>query len=372
MADSGAGPAVPEPSRPTDAARADATGAPGATDATGAEAREHGHDPEQEHEPALVVERRPPWKTALRVALSLALLAFLLSKIPLHTVLPKNPHFDTLAWFSAGIAIAIAGIVVSAWRWQLALSVFGHRVTLRTLTSHYFAGQFVGNVLPSTIGGDVLRVVRGGRNTGSRPVAFASVVLERLTGFIALPLLSFVGLALTPSLFSDGGGWLALAISCGALLLLVVLVVAVASPRLAGRFADRGDWKRFVGAVHTGIAQVRREPRAGFDLLFAAVVYQLTTVACVYCAVRTIDVPVGITAVLAFAPAVAMAQVLPLSLSGLGVREATLVVLLGSMGVSPGAAIGVGLCWYAITLVASLVGAPSFAVGGRHPGTTQG
>ena len=47
--------------------------------------------------------------------------------------------------------------------------------------SYCLAGQFVSNVLPTTIGGDVLRVARLSRDTGETPRTFASVVLERLT-----------------------------------------------------------------------------------------------------------------------------------------------------------------------------------------------
>src|SRR6185369_12756956 len=77
-----------------------------------------------------------------------------------------------------------------------------------------------------------------------------------------------------------------------------------------------------------------------------------------------IDVPNA--AVLAFVPAVAMAQVLPISLSGLGIREGLLVLLLHPLGVPTGKAIGVGLLWYGMTLVVSLLGAPLFAVGQRR------
>ena len=60
---------------------------------------------------------------------------------------------------------------------------------LRRLMSHYLAGQFVSNVLPTTIGGDVLRVSAACRvRPASRPATFASVVLERLTGWLVLPL----------------------------------------------------------------------------------------------------------------------------------------------------------------------------------------
>jgi hypothetical protein len=70
-------------------------------------------------------------------------------------------------------------------------------------------------------------------------------------------------------------------------------------------------------------------------------------------------------AVLAFTPVVAIAQVLPLSLNGLGIREGAFVLFLGPLGVAAGQAVAVGLIIYAMTLAISLLGAPAFAVGNR-------
>ncbi len=61
------------------------------------------------------------------------------------------------------------------------------RSHLGHLLNYYLAGQFVSNVLPTTIGGDVLRVSRLSRENGEPPASFASVVLERLTGWLVLP-----------------------------------------------------------------------------------------------------------------------------------------------------------------------------------------
>ena len=117
--------------------------------------------------------------------------------------LPEQRHFSTLLWLAGGLGCAFGGVVLSAWRWQRVLHVFGQEVRLRTLIGHYFSGQFVGNVLPSTIGGDVLRVTRLTTEIGSGPTAFGSVALERLTGFIALPLICF---ALLAAFFPAGQG----------------------------------------------------------------------------------------------------------------------------------------------------------------------
>jgi glycosyltransferase 2 family protein len=310
--------------------------------------------------------RRASWVMWLRIVVSAALLAVLVSRIHLGNLLPRHPGLSTLVFLAGGVVMAGAGIVLSAWRWQRVLAVFDVHVPLRTLASHYFAGQFVGNVLPSTIGGDILRVSRGTATTGSGRVSFASVALERLTGFVALPLLCVVGFLLRPSLLDVKHAWIALAISGITLVALIVILYAAGHPRLAGRFRDHENWMRFIGAVHVGVDRLRQRSRLAGGVLGAAVVYQASTVAVVYFAVRTLGVDVPTAAVIAFAPAVAMAQVLPLSLSGLGVREGMLVVFLGPLGVSNGRAIAVGLLWYAMMLIVSLLGAPSFAVGHRH------
>jgi glycosyltransferase 2 family protein len=301
----------------------------------------------------------------LRVIVSAVLLAVLVTRIRPEHLLPEGRHLSTLAFLVAGLLITGLGIVLSAWRWQRVLDVFDVQVPLRTLTKHYFAGQFVGNVLPSTVGGDVLRVSRATTTTGSGSVAFASVVLERLSGFIALPLLVFIGFLLRPSLLDDNHAWIALAIAFGTLALLGVILVLAGHPKLAGRFAERENWMRFVGAVHVGIDRLRRQPRDALGVLVAAVIYQISVVAAVYCAVYALDIQIPGAAVIAFIPAVAMGQTIPLSVSGFGVREGLLVLLLHPLGVSTSSAVALGLFWYGMLLIVSLLGAPAFAMGQR-------
>jgi uncharacterized membrane protein YbhN (UPF0104 family) len=301
----------------------------------------------------------------LRVIVSAVLLAVLVTKVHPEHLLPERRHLSTLAFLVAGLLVTAVGIVLSAWRWQRVLDVFDIRAPLRTLTGHYFAGQFVGNVLPSTIGGDVVRVSRTATTTGSGSVAFASVVLERLTGFIALPLLVFLGFLFRPSLLENSHAWIALAIACGTLLLLGVILLLAGHPRVAGRFAEHRNWMRFIGAVHVGIDRLRRQPPDAFGVLAAAIIYQLSTVVAVYCAAQALDISVPNAALLAFVPAVAMAQTVPLSVSGFGVREGMLVLLLQPLAVSTSSAVALGLFWYGMLLVVSLLGAPAFAVGSR-------
>src|SRR5690242_6465654 len=191
---------------------------------------------------------RPGWKLALRLVVTGGLLAVLAFKASdLEDTIPDQHHLKTFTLLVAALAAALLGVVLSAWRWQRVLLLFDAPVPLRTLTSTYLASLFVGNVLPSTIGGDVLRVSRASQTTGSSTIAFGSVVIERLTGFVALPLLVFAGFAIRPSLLDAQNAWIALLVAGITVVVLCVLLVIAGHPRIAGRYADRENWARFVG-----------------------------------------------------------------------------------------------------------------------------
>jgi glycosyltransferase 2 family protein len=295
------------------------------------------------------------------------MLGLLLPRVHLPSLLPPAHHLGTFAFVALGVGATLGGLVLSAWRWQRVLTVFEVPTRLPSLVSHYLAGQFVGNFLPSTIGGDVLRVSRLSSSTSAPGASsFASVVLERLTGWVVLPVLTLVGLALRPSLLGLGlASHLALVLSLGTLALLAGILAVAGSRRLAGRFASNEGWTRFIGAVHLGIDSLRRRPAAAAGILGVATIYQLSTVLTAYFCTRALGLHLPMAAVLAFVPVVAIAQVLPVSLNGLGLREGAFVIFLDPLGVSAGQAITVGLLVYAMTLAVSLLGAPAFAVGGR-------
>ena len=310
----------------------------------------------------------------LRIGLSLAMLAVLVWRVPdfdAEEVIPElTPR--SVAWLALAALLTLFGIVLSALRWQKVLDVLGLHTGLRQLMSHYLAGQFVSNVLPTTIGGDVLRVSRLSRDTGESPRSFASVVLERLTGWLVLPIISVVGFVVNPPLQHLGTATrVALGLAFATLLALVGVLVAAANQRVGGRFAARDGWRRFVGAVHLGLDQMRHDKAAALNVILVGFAYQLVLVLAAVAAAQALGLgeTAGLTALLAFFPAVAIAQVLPIGISGLGVREGAFILFLGPLGVADEEAIALGLLLYLLNLGVSLLGAPAFAVGGRR-GTT--
>jgi uncharacterized membrane protein YbhN (UPF0104 family) len=306
----------------------------------------------------------------LRLVVSAAMLGFLLTKIESRgaKVLPQWTT-STALWLAGAMLLTLASILLSAVRWQTVLSAMGQPARFNRLLSHYLAGQFVANVLPTTIGGDVLRVSRLARDNGRMPDSFASVVLERLTGWLELPIITFVGLIVNPPLRELGQATqIAFSLACGTLVALGLVIIAVAAHRFGDVDAEKG-WKRFLAAVSLGLGRLRAHPRQAGYVIAVGFAYQLVLVGAAVMAARSLDIPdAGPTALLAFFPAVAIAQVLPISISGLGVREGLFALFLKPLGVPTAQAFALGILLYVLNLVVSLLGAPAFAIGGRKRG----
>jgi uncharacterized membrane protein YbhN (UPF0104 family) len=305
-----------------------------------------------------------------RVVVTIVLLAILITRVDLARLVP---HWDVdhVSWLVAALVVTLAGIVLAALRWQRVLSTLDLRHHISKLLSTYLASLFISNFLPTTIGGDVLRVSRISSENGETPRTFASVVLERLTGWVVLPLITLAALAINPTLLHlpDGGDaiHIALLVSVATLFGLGGLLYVVGHPKLGGRLASNAGWRRFTGAIHLGLVQFRRHPVRVAEVLIAGLGYQLAVVSAVFLAARGLGLGVGWTAFMAFMPVVAIVQVLPFpTVGGLGLREGALVVFLAPLGVSHSNAIALGLMVYGINLTVSLLGAPAFAVGRRQ------
>ena len=314
---------------------------------------------------------RNDWRrTALRLGCSLAFLAVLFWRLPdvsLGDLFP-TPTAATFAWIAVAIVVHMVAYALQNLRWAQVSDTLGIHLPFTRLFSHLLAGEFVSNALPTSFGGDVVRVMRQGKDVGDYADSFASTSLERLTGWLVLPILSAVGLLAHPAYLQLG------AASVVAVIIDIVTVVALLGllwvaghERGAGRLVGRAGWRRYLGAVHLGIVAFRHQPGRVTRVLLAGVGFQFLQCVSVWCAARALDIPeVTLLASMAFFPPTAVIQNMPFALGGLGVREAAFVLFFGALGVPDARAIGLGLLVYLVFVAASLAGAPSFVVGGRR------
>jgi len=296
------------------------------------------------------------------------MLILLLTSFPADDLQERWPEWQGTSWLwlVAALIATFAAFGLAALRWLEVCRTLGNDLKFSAVFGYFLAGQFVGNFLPTTVGGDILRVSRMGTEIRDHSSAFASVVIERLTGWLVLPFITLIALGVNPDLVTSRAGVVALLGALGTLMLLVILILMAQHQRLGGRIRGNNSISASVAAVHRGLNSYRKVPASMLRLLAIAVAFQACLITAVICIASSIGIEVGLVNWVAFIPMVFIAQVLPVAIGGIGIREAALVLFLGGSNVSSGQSVVLGLAIYAVTLVASLAGAVPFVIGGRR------
>ena len=256
----------------------------------------------------------------------------------------------------AAALIFFQNVIVVTWRWERVVAAIDAALPPWRLLKTTIITLFFNQVLPSTIGGDGMRIwfLRGmGRPTG---LAFRSVLIDRLLGFLGLLLLGLVGsLYLMARLEESGPIWVVALLSLAGLFLIVLAPTLVGVMRLLP--IDRIQ-RGFESLAREVDLLARDRPRLA-RLVSASVIGQLALAAAVFCLARGLEVPVDLLGAFAVVPGVMVAASIPISIAGWGVREATMVVGLGLLGVGQSDAalisVGFGLVVLAFGLLGGLV-----------------
>lgn len=132
-------------------------------------------------------------------------------------------------FFTLSFILAIVMLLISCLKWKYLLDATGHRLNYLLLLRTYFIGYFFSNLLPSTVGGDLIRSYSIGRLIDNQASAATSVFLERFTGMIFLLLLVLIAPLLQPELYKSPFIYVP-AFGAALLLLLVVWMLKVKEP----------------------------------------------------------------------------------------------------------------------------------------------
>jgi uncharacterized membrane protein YbhN (UPF0104 family) len=302
----------------------------------------------------------------LRIGVSVGLLVFLFVTVDIDVDELWPDDGRAVLWLVIAFGCMVGSLVLASFRWQQVCRALDLSISTVRLFWHTIAGQFLSNFVPTTVGGDVLRVSRLGKETGDRPTSFTTVILERLSGWMVLPASIFVGLASDPALRAMGAATRGAMVAAIVTLVALMLIIIAAGNDLTGRLLERYEgplaWLR---AVHEGLDVLRARPRQIIRILATGAAYQGMLIIAFWAAAQSIGIEgFGVRAAAAFVPAVLIVQVLPLGIGGLGVREGALVLFLGSLDVPDEQAVALGLTIYALTILMSLLGLPSLVFGG--------
>jgi len=290
-----------------------------------------------------------------KIAVSASLLIYLFSKVGGMEVVSNMVLISPVNFIAAALLYLVSSYVSSV-RWRLFLP---YPLGMRWIYSTYMIGAFFNVCLPSTIGGDAVkafymsRKLEAGRREGKYDdtlnypaISVASVFMDR---YIGLSSLLLVGLAASvaayPLLEGSPVVWVTP----------VIFAVFAVGSILFFRFRI-GSGIGFVRHIYEYFAPYLNKRGVIARGLILSVAVQLTVILSIYILALGIRIDISFLQLLVFVPLISLVTLVPLSISGFGLREGAFVVLLGTAGVRSDLAVTLSILYFLSMALAGMVG----------------
>jgi glycosyltransferase 2 family protein len=307
-------------------------------------------------------ENRRKLLVVVRIAVSAALLGYVLLKADLPSFMARWPGISQ-PLLALALLLQLAGVFISSLKWWLLLRAADQPIAYLWTVRTYLVGQFFSNFLPTSIGGDAVRVfrlIRLNRWVGRLGLAIASVFVERITGFLALTIIGWIALGLNFDRFGDN--WqLRWAMIWGLLAASGGLLVALSAPWTAGLLSRLPlpnviDWRGKLRGMADALAQFYAARGALALVMLLAFGYQISWIAVNVAAAQALlmDVPWSFIALMV--PISDIVGLIPIFFNNLGAREGIYTLLLGLLGLAAAQALALALLVFGARLLVSLLG----------------
>jgi uncharacterized membrane protein YbhN (UPF0104 family) len=317
------------------------------------------------------------WPT-IRILLSIGLLWKATSGIDWHAILESDIQIQPV-WFLAALLSASTACLCGGLRWAILMRKVGFQGRIRNYVLLYFTGALVNQGLPSTLGGDSYRAItathldKSGTLTGEKELneelhhsvdlehatpklrlSFSMVLVDRLIGLAGNNLLGGVGLILGGATLAAWGQDLGFAVM-GVMItigLVIALILALKSTsNLLGKLLNRFQMTNALPGIRLAFAWPFNLAQASF-----AVCIHLLLILTFFCCLRAYGAEAPVESLMIGLPALSLLLMLPISISGWGLREATLSSVLALWGVDPSMTVLASISFGAITVISVLPG----------------
>lgn len=303
-----------------------------------------------------------------RIAVTAALITYILHKAGLFSVEGWQHLLDTFAHISLPLVLASIGvelllILSSAFKWYMLLHSRGLPVSLWRLLAYYMIGMFFNLILPTSVGGDVVRMHELGRYTGRYADAVASVFIDRFSGMATLVVLALLAVVVNLRLLNQSWLTMGLAIAIGGVAFICWLIIDKRPFNLAQRLFGRQLVGRVSRLEATAVRRVpsfsqlfakidkfrqavlayKNHPGALWGALINSLIFYFLGVVNVWVSALAFGSELGFINMLAAVPIIFLIMNLPISIGSIGLMEFAFSFTLGLFGATPTLAISTAL-----------------------------
>ncbi|MBL4693246.1 MAG: flippase-like domain-containing protein [Magnetovibrio sp.] len=291
---------------------------------------------------------------AVKLIVSFGLIGVLVQAVGVGKAFDRLLNADP-KWLALASIIALLQVVICTLRWRAVLDGLEAYLRFTTAFKYWYIGAFFNQALPSGAGGDVVRGYLAYKNGMALSAVLSSLFLDRAATVLALVVLVAV---MTPFAAADleNSRWFVRVVwmvLLGSLLGLGLVMVFDKTPQSWVKF-------RIIKALHHLAVDARRvmlHPFTASSLMGWSVLGHINLVLVVYVLFKSVDAEVSLVNCMLLFPPVLLAQVVPISIAGWGVREGAMVAVFALVGVGAEVALAVSILYGLVMILVSLPGA---------------
>jgi uncharacterized membrane protein YbhN (UPF0104 family) len=295
-------------------------------------------------------------KRSLKIAATLlvtsAAVAYILSQVDLGKTKDIIAS-ASVPWLLLSAALTLVTVPPMGWRWQQLLAVRGVHEPVAWLTRTYFVSYAVGQVLPTSVGGDASRIFETSRrHPGQITPVTGSVLLERALGGAVTLLLAIGRYPIGAYL------WIELVFVIATIGVAFVFFSRTIRRRLVflGPIARRFRVEKPARAVYEGLHGYRDHPGTLVVVAVVTAAAQLTRVVAIYASGRAVGIDLSLLPYVVLGPLLFLVMLVPFTVNGIGVREAFFVSFLGKLSIDHDHAFACGFLFFVMTILLALPG----------------
>lgn len=302
----------------------------------------------------------------LKISLSVALILWITQDVALDSVfavITDSSGFLLILAFS----LFFIGYVIAAFRWRTLIRVQDGDAPVFFLVRSFMVALFFNNFLPSTVGGDVVRMYDSWRLGNSKTDAVTVVLVDRFLGVIVLFCFALLALVFDETVAGEVPfitAWVTAGLAGMGIATWLFLKIPVSTMQRLS-FAKNGVMARVGGIlekVHRSFQAYRQAPSAILRALGLSVLLQVNVVVHFILVARAVGIDVPAESMFLIIPVAVFIMMVPISINAIGVREAVFVFLFSLYGVQSVEALAFAWIAYSFTLLQGVLGGLVFAL----------
>lgn len=301
-------------------------------------------------------------KHALRVIVSLVLFVLIFRTVDFREVLGVLKASNPWLLFPA-LGLQVLSALVAAIRWHMIMRELSFGKDLSFYVRSYFKGTFFNQALPTSIGGDALRVLETAKVGGGKREAFYGVFIDRIVGLLGLLLLNLVAILINPIFLEKYAAvhWAIIGMALSGFVGVLVLMYAGTL-----KWLTKNKVTKLAHDLSHRIRRIYRSGRTIATQLVLSIVIHLLSMMAVYFIGLTVGLDYSLLVYMVVVPPVILLTIIPISLAGWGVRETGMIGLFLLIGAQKATILSVSLVYGLILVAASAPGMYFFILGRRQ------